>query len=319
MPPNSPLLSIILPAYNAEKYIIKAIESILNQTFTDFELIIADDGSTDSTATLIHQVKDSRISISNNVENKGKIATVNRLLQFSNGMYITVHDADDISDPMRFQQQIEFLNHHPNYVMCGTSFKYVDVHLNEIEKVRMISDYNVINSELKYGGLFHGPTMLFRRSAINKVDSIYRSFFQNYNEDYDLSYRLVQTGKCTNLEEYLYFYRVVPGSLSKELTPRKKAMKKVVNFLADQRKIKGTDDLREGIIINVEKIVNDEMVGYSNDLGKIHRENADLMFYFKNPKKSMIYGFKAFKAAPFHMLNIKCLIFTIFKYLRLLR
>jgi glycosyltransferase involved in cell wall biosynthesis len=121
-----PYISVLMPAYNAEKYILDAINSILSQTYQNFELLIADDGSTDGTKSIIDTITDPRVSRYHNIENLGKTTTVDILYKHSQGVLITIHDADDISLPTRFEKQVaEFLNH-PDLGMCGTSF--ISVH-----------------------------------------------------------------------------------------------------------------------------------------------------------------------------------------------
>ena len=109
-----------MPAYNAEKYINEAIDSILAQTFTDFEFIIIDDGSTDSTCAIVESYSDSRIRFFKNEHNLGVAATLNRGLDLARGEYIARMDADDISLPTRFEKQAAYMDSHPDVVVCGT-------------------------------------------------------------------------------------------------------------------------------------------------------------------------------------------------------
>ena len=114
-----PKLSVIMPAYNAEKYIGEAIESILNQTFTDFEFIIIDDGSSDHTADIIKGFHDERIRFIQNEKNSGVANTLNKGLELSQGEYIARMDADDISLPARFEKQVAFMEANPDVAVVG--------------------------------------------------------------------------------------------------------------------------------------------------------------------------------------------------------
>ena len=117
-----------MPACNVEKYIGEAIESILNQTFTDFEFIILNDGSTDNTAKIIkdYAKKDKRIKFINNKTNKGFVASLNKCFDVAVGKYIAKMDSDDISLPQRLEKQVEYLDNNPDCGMIGCGFRAFD-------------------------------------------------------------------------------------------------------------------------------------------------------------------------------------------------
>ena len=117
-----PRVSVVMPAYNAEKYIGEAIDSILNQTFTDFEFIIIDDGSSDRTADIVKSYSDPRIRLLANERNSGIVASLNRGIQKATGKYIARMDADDYSRLDRIKKQVDFLDNHPEVIALGTSF-----------------------------------------------------------------------------------------------------------------------------------------------------------------------------------------------------
>ena len=137
MSSKKPILSIIMPAYNAAPYIQEAIDSILNQTFTDFEFFISDDGSTDDTRRIIDSYSDPRIKALHNTTNLGKTGTVNKLFKLTQSKFITVHDADDISHPNRFTKQIGKLVEDEELLLCGTAFCTVDSDGFILEKNQM--------------------------------------------------------------------------------------------------------------------------------------------------------------------------------------
>ncbi|MDO5012825.1 MAG: glycosyltransferase family 2 protein, partial [Pseudomonadota bacterium] len=116
-----PRVSVLMPAYNSEKYVAQAIESILNQTFTDFEFIIINDGSTDDTPKIVREyaARDPRIKFIDNAQNQGLIAVLNQGLDLCTGEYIARMDSDDISHPERFQLQVEYLDANPNVGVIG--------------------------------------------------------------------------------------------------------------------------------------------------------------------------------------------------------
>lgn len=114
------LISVVLPAYNVQDTIGESIDSILSQTFTDFELIIINDGSQDNTEEVIHAYSDKRIRYYRNEKNEGLIYTLNRGLDLAQGKYIARMDADDVSLPTRFEKQVKVMEESPNIVVCGT-------------------------------------------------------------------------------------------------------------------------------------------------------------------------------------------------------
>ena len=132
---NDYKITVLLSAYNVQAYIKQAINSILHQTYRNFEIIISDDGSTDNTRDIINSFSDDRIKSYHNSKNKGKTFTINNLYKKSTGSIITVHDADDLSLPDRFECQISTLRQNPEIFMCGTSFIYVKNDLTEFKKV----------------------------------------------------------------------------------------------------------------------------------------------------------------------------------------
>jgi glycosyltransferase involved in cell wall biosynthesis len=123
---QAPLVSIVIPVYNGEKYLADSLDSVLCQTYQNWELIIINDGSTDSTEQLILNYQDKRIKYLRNDDNKGIIFSLNRGLRESKGVYIARLDADDIALPFRIEKQVEFLSENPDYVMCGSYFQTID-------------------------------------------------------------------------------------------------------------------------------------------------------------------------------------------------
>ena len=121
-----PLVSVIIPCYNAEKYIEKSVRSILNQTYCNIEVLIADDASEDSSVDIIEMLKkeDSRIRLIKHQTNKKIVYTLNELIDIATGEYIARMDADDISLPERIEKQIRFMESHKNYAACIFTMKF---------------------------------------------------------------------------------------------------------------------------------------------------------------------------------------------------
>ena len=121
-----PDISVLMPVFNSERYLKTAIESILNQTFQDFELIIVDDGSTDASENIIRSFESEKIFSYKNAGNIGLIATLNRGIDLCRGKYIARMDADDVSLPTRLEKQFNFLKKNPEYALVGSNAERID-------------------------------------------------------------------------------------------------------------------------------------------------------------------------------------------------
>jgi len=196
---NNPQISVIMPAYNAEKYIAEAINSILSQTFNDFEFIIINDASTDSTKEIIESYKDLRIKLINNERNQGVAKSLNIGLAAARGKYIARMDADDISLPQRFQTQFDFMEQNPDIGICGSwaqNFGNRDDVIKTYQTHKEIKDVTFF-----YCALIH-PTVFFR----NDIALFYPEDFTSA-QDYNLWSRTVDTIKLANIPKVLLLYR----------------------------------------------------------------------------------------------------------------
>ena len=308
---GNPALSIILPVFNCERYLKPAIDSILSQTFTDFELLIADDGSADDSKAIIegYARKDRRIHPFHNQENKGKVFTCNHLFEFCRGKYITVHDADDVSHETRFEKQIHLMEQKQELVMCGTSFRIIKENGSLFRDAIMPDNYQDILSRICHSSQFHGPTMVMRKEALDNC--LYRSFFDGYNEDCDLAFRLVEKGYCTNLSDILYTYRILPGSLSKNITARKKSLYKMALAFHRQRMMNGVDDLMRGKASEAEEKLGGFMQPYMEDPSLIYRENAAFLMHYELNKPAIRNAWRATVLKPLDFKNIRTLQYCI--------
>jgi len=205
------LVSIVLPVYNGEKYLAESLDSILAQTYRNWELVIINDGSTDSTENLILKYQDKRIKYFPNDVNKGIIFSLNRGLRESNGIYIARIDADDIALPYRLEKQVRFLSENPDYDLCGSYFQTIDSNGRLLKNVTFPANNRDAQSYLLLHNCFcHSAIMM--RTGIAK-DLKYDENFQ-VCEDYDLWYRISRTGKILNLPEFTTLYRVHDNNMS---------------------------------------------------------------------------------------------------------
>lgn len=210
---TNPKVSVIMPAYNAANYIGAAIESILNQTFKDFELIIINDCSTDNTKSIIKKygLKDSRIKLINNNENLKIARTLNKGLASSKGKYIVRMDADDWSYPERIERQIKLMDSNPDIVISSGNMEICD----EVMTVKNRSNFPLTNNEirevlLQYNPLV-SPAMIWRREISSEIGGF---SVNTMSEDYMFLMDMSSKGELANLPDILLKYRVLPTSTS---------------------------------------------------------------------------------------------------------
>lgn len=207
------LVSVIIPCYNAEKYIEMAVRSIMNQTYKNLEILIIDDCSTDDTFNILKRLanEDSRIKLEKNEKNSKIVKTLNKLIDKANGVYIARMDADDISAPERIQKQVEFLENNPEYGICGTNAWRIDCNNRIIGKSLLPCDSEDINIVNNFFCVFYHPTIMIR--AMLYKTNLYREEYL-YAEDLELWHRLLKLTKGKNLKESLFYYRILNTSAS---------------------------------------------------------------------------------------------------------
>jgi len=203
-----PKITVITTVYNCDKFIGRSVESILEQTFSNFEYVIVNDGSTDKTSEILKNLvsKDSRIKLIEFDRNYERVKSLNTALHIATGDYIAIQDADDISLPQRLQKQKEFLDRNKDYVLTGTNILIV----NEKEEVISTPKRPVTNTELQFSLLFRctlaNPSLMYRKNILDEYKIRYEEDFL-HAEDFRLISRLKDKGKIYNLYEPLVLYR----------------------------------------------------------------------------------------------------------------
>lgn len=213
----TPLISVVMSAYNAEKYLSEAIDSILNQTFTDFEFIIIDDGSTDGTPNILKTYKDKRLRIISQ-ENMGLAKSLNRGLRVSKGRYIARLDADDIALPNRLTTQYSFMESHPECVASGTGAMIIDEKGRDLYSKEMPLAWHDIQAMLPCQSPFFHSAVIFRRDPALACGGYFEKIPHHYNiqqfEDIVLWNKLTKYGELRNLETMLIKYRLGPFAIT---------------------------------------------------------------------------------------------------------
>ncbi|MEI8234922.1 MAG: glycosyltransferase [Verrucomicrobiota bacterium] len=232
-----PTISVVMPVYNAASYLARAVESILTQTFPDFELLAVDDGSTDRSLSILQHYAqlDSRIVLISR-PNTGIVGALNDGLAAAHGAYVARMDGDDVASPGRFEQQLAFLEDEPDCVALGTAILFTDPEGRPLKPYRPPTHHDAIEAELAQGngGALIHPSVLFRREALLACGG-YRPQY-NFIEDLDLYVRLLRVGRLANLPEILLAYRQHPGSVNHVVGDRSR---QVAEIIAPLRREKG--------------------------------------------------------------------------------
>ncbi len=205
-----------MAAHNSAPFIAQAIESVLGQTFSDFELIIADDGSTDRTRDVANSYRDARIRLTASDQNMGPAAARNRAIRIARGRYIAIQDSDDVSLSERLQTQVDYMDRHAEVVVVGAEMIETDKQGNHCGRwLQPCGDVN-IKWELLFRLPFNHPTLLMRGAALSRAGLYPEDPELRYVEDYDLLVRVASQGVCANLAFALYKYRRYQGAVCRK-------------------------------------------------------------------------------------------------------
>lgn len=241
---TSPLISVVMPVYNAESYLKVAVDSILRQTYENLELIIVDDASTDSSVLILESLNDTRIKVLKNTENRGNVYSRNRGLAAMGGEYYAPFDADDIAMPDKLEKQLAFLQNYPEYGMIGSWAKLIDENAGELnQKWKLDAPAKRIPAMLLFRNYFVQSSMLIRKEVIPS---------NGYNpllitgSDYNMWIEISKQYKSWNYPEYLVQYRVHDKGITQKyskIVPERDAILYTPHYKAlginlDQRKLR---------------------------------------------------------------------------------
>ncbi len=202
-----PLVSVVMPVYNAASTVKQAIQSILYQTYTHFEFIIVNDGSTDNSLELINGFTDQRIKVIHFAKNQGIVAALNKGVAEAKGDFIARMDADDESLPERFQYQLDYMRQHPEIGVCGTWFR---LHTGKV--IQPPSKHHIMLYELMNRSVFHHASIMIRADVIKPFkQQLYDARFE-FTEDLELWMRLIRTTTFGNVEQVLLVIRANQGT-----------------------------------------------------------------------------------------------------------
>ena len=276
-----PKISVIMPVYNGEKYIREAIDSILTQTYADFEFLIIDDGSTDASPQIVRSYNDPRIRFHQNEHNMGVAATLNRGLDLAEGEYIARMDADDISLPQRFAKQVEYMDSHPKVAVCGCGIQLTGAQCGERLFAQTPAQMKV--DMLFSCGLAH-PTVFMRSTVFGKNGLHYDERFSKL-EDYALWVETLRKHEIVCIPDILFRYRIHPGQVTQNYSPvfheQFRALK------GKQMEQMGLSNGEEGFELFVQfcegrELSKEETVHFVGWLHQIRETNQKLKIYDSN-------------------------------------
>lgn len=250
---SQPLLSVLMPVYNGRDFLKPAIESILAQTFGDFELVIVNDGSTDDSGAIAESYRDPRIIVINQV-NQGVARSLNNGLEITRGKYVRRHDADDVSTPDSFQIQVDFLEKHREYVMVCNQEAFMTASGKIAWKYRVPNEKffggrSVVDLDFSHFSIHssspvvHG-TACFRREEVMKIGK-YRTEF-TVSEDNDLWLRLLEKYKIAVLNQCTYFMRLHGSSATQRHAGKIRFFRQLLIDYSTERREKGSDPIMRG-------------------------------------------------------------------------
>lgn len=250
---NNPLVSVILPVYNCEMYVRQSVESILNQSYANFELLIIDDASTDETVTIIKSYCDDRIQLVEKPNNSGYINSLNYGLKIAKGKYIARMDGDDVSLPERFAKQIAFLETNEDVILCGSWFRI----LGSDNIVKLPECHNAIKLHFLRGNCIAHPSVMIKKKSLDELEFVYDES-REPAEDYDLWVRLALKAKLHNLQEVLLDYRIHKNQIS-----TKRSVQRRQNVIEIKQGLFSVLDLD---LLTEERMVLDKLIDNGNEI-----------------------------------------------------
>ena len=256
---QDPSISVIMPVYNAELYVKEAIESILSQTYKDFEFIIINDGSTDQSFNIIQDFakKDNRIKIITR-KNQGLIYSLNEGIKKAQGKYIARMDADDISLPERLEKQLEFMEKNTNIGICGTWIEVFGENLIA-KKWKLSCSDKRLKAELLFSSCFAHPSVMIRKNLLIENNLSYNKDFLHV-EDFKLWVDLAELTELANVDKILLKYRIVETSVTRVADQNSEQRYQVLNKIFQKYlQVLKIDNTKEEDLLHFNLSVNERI------------------------------------------------------------
>lgn len=286
---NNPRITVFIPVYNGAHFLADAIESILNQSFKDFELLVIDDGSTDNSVQIAESYTDYRIRLIKNGSNRGISFTRNFAIQEARGEFLALLDADDIAFSDRLEKQLVFLDNNPDVKGCGSHAVIID---SEGLSIGEILKYPVEVNKIKVGFLFRNvfvnSTVMYRLASLKSS----KGYYDGLCEDYEMAVQLNSRYSLANIDEVLVYYRKHDNNVSKVYAQEMiVAEKHVIRCIHDQLDIANDPllvSVHHTIMIGDEELIY-TLRDYENLLEIIRESNDRKGIYPKEELSSLLF------------------------------
>ena len=272
---KQPNVSVIMAAKNVQDYIAIAIESIINQTYSDWEMIIVNDGSTDQTASIVQKYSDAnnRIKLISNKESVGQAIARNTAVEQSTGKYLAILDADDVAMPDRIEVQVDYLDKNPGIAAIGGHAEIIDSKGSTLGIKRKALNIDAIRFSLLLQNQFIHSTMMIRRGVFDAFGGYDNTFL--YAEDYDLWSKILEKNIVLNIDKVVSKFRIQPGSVTSMSATQKVQLRN--NMVIVYRNVRNLVDYSDSQIQSMYDMVNN----YLNILQTI----PAFFLYFKLSRK----------------------------------
>jgi glycosyltransferase involved in cell wall biosynthesis len=309
---SSPLVSVLMTSYNTEKFIGQAIQSMVDQTYTNWELLVADDCSTDNTRHVIAQFKDHRIKIFHNEKNLHYLRTRNKLISHVQGDFIALLDSDDIYKPEKITLQVNAFLQDQTLGMCGTLVGYMSKNGEPLSTIdEKPGTYEEVLKTIRTSMAFTGSSIMVKTSVWKEIGG-YRDFFNGLGyEDYDFTSRIVEKHKSINILKPLYLYRQYPESTSRKdilFNPFKLNGHLLIQHFIHEREQYGIDSLDKNDIPAIIDFVVKKNQPYVEDPSLIYRELMWSSLHRKMNGEALKCILRAISYSPLRWVNYRTLL-----------
>lgn len=263
-----------MSVHNGQAFLREAVDSILAQTYSDFELIVVEDASTDRTADILNSYGDPRLRVISLGKNVGLADALNLALDNAHGEFIARMDADDVAYPRRFESQLALFHAYPEVVVLGSCYDLIDKNSTRFDTCQVKLNNRELQSALLYENQFCHPSVMMRRESLVAVGG-YRCLGGRYAQDYDLWLRLAERGDLMNSGQPLLMYRFHDGQVSVSKTTEQRYAAELYKELALQRRVGGMENVRNArLAVRARK--REIGVAVANDLLSIARHFEEL-------------------------------------------
>ncbi len=299
-----------MPVYNAEKYIRRSLESMLQQTYPHLEILIGNDASTDSSLEIIEQYNDARIRIVTHAKNLGYVGNCNALFKQASGDFIAFQDADDYASIDKFEKQLQAFATNAELGVCGTNF----IAYTEVGNAMFCSNYPCAHSDIYEAIPTYFPvkpsSFLLKRSVYETIGGYHLYWDRVGGEDYYWFSHIIEQFECINLQEPLYHYIYSPNSITRTIdNPRKLYAFQVLQSLVTDLRNQGTNALMEQDEAALAALENRYAAPYQNDASYIHVRQAVTAFDQRQYHSALLHMKNAIRYNPRSVYNYKTFLY----------